>query len=70
MLHGYISRLVPEHGFGFLTDDSGADWFFVREGVRGGDFSNVWLDQRVAFDLEWTPSGPRATDVRFEKHAG
>ena len=67
MPHGYITRLVPEQRFGFLTDDSGTDWFFVQEGIRGNDFSYLWLDQRVAFDPEWSPTGPRAADIRFEK---
>jgi cold shock CspA family protein len=68
MPHGFISRLVPEHRFGFLTDDSGTEWFFVQEGIRGSDFSSLWLDQRVVFDSEWTQKGPRATDIRFAKH--
>jgi cold shock CspA family protein len=70
MPHGHISRLVPEHGFGFLTDDSGVDWFFVREGIRGADFANIWLNERVVFDSEWTPKGPRATDIHFEQEVG
>jgi cold shock CspA family protein len=66
MPHGQITRLVPEHGFGFLTDDAGLDWFFVREGVRGADFGVIWIDERVTFSSEWTPKGPRATDIHFE----
>ena len=66
MPHGHIARLVPEHGFGFLVDDSGVDWFFVREGIRSSDFDNIWLDERVLFSPEWTAKGPRATDIHFE----
>ena len=66
MPHGNIIRLVPEHGFGFLTDDAGIDWFFAREGIRAGDFSKLWIDERVSFAYEWTPKGPRATNIRFE----
>ncbi len=58
---------MPEHGFGFLVDDSGTDWFFVRAGVRGGDFGLIWLDERVLFVPEWTSNGPRATDIHFEQ---
>jgi cold shock CspA family protein len=67
MLHGRITRLVPEHGFGFLVDDSGLDWFFVRDGVPDGDLSKVWVGERVVFEPEWTPKGPRATAIRFEQ---
>jgi cold shock CspA family protein len=66
MPHGHIVRLVPEYGFGFLVDDSGLDWFFVRAGIRGDDFGNIWLDERVLFSPEWTAKGPRATDIHFE----
>ena len=66
MPHGHITRLVPEHGYGFLVDDSGLDWFFVRDGIRGSAFGNIWLDERVMFSPEWTPKGPRATDIHFE----
>jgi len=67
MPYGTITRLVPEHGFGFIVDDSGLDWFFVAGGVRGGSLDNVWLGERVAFVSEWTPRGPRAADVHFDR---
>jgi cold shock CspA family protein len=67
MPYGHIKRLVSEHGYGFLVDDAGLDWFFVRDGVRDGAFDNVWLDERVGFSQEWTPKGPRAVDIHFEQ---
>jgi cold shock CspA family protein len=69
MPRGNITRMLPEHGYGFLIDDAGLDWFFVREDIRGGNFAALWLDQRVAFEYQSTPSGPRATDIHFEPHA-
>jgi cold shock CspA family protein len=67
MPHGNITRLLPEHGYGFIVDDSGLDWFFVREGIRGGDFDLLWLDERVTFAPQSTPTGPRAIDIHFEQ---
>ena len=67
MPYGNITRLEPQHGFGFLVDDAGLEWFFVREGVRGNAFDVIWLEERVGFTSEWTPKGPRATDVHFEQ---
>lgn len=66
MPHGVITRLEPDLGFGFLVDDAGLDWFFVKEGVRGGSMEELREDQRVQFAYEWTPKGPRATDIRVE----
>lgn len=67
MPYGTIIRLVPEHGFGFIRDDSHLDWFFVREGAREPGFDRLWTGMRVAFAMEWTPSGPRATDIHHEQ---
>jgi cold shock CspA family protein len=67
MVYGNIVRLVPEHGFGFIVDDSGLDWFFVERGVRSGKLGDLWLDERVGFSSEWTSTGPRATDIHHEQ---
>lgn len=66
MPYGQITRLEPAHGFGFLVDDAGMEWFFVRDGVRDG-FDDLWVDERVGFSFEWTPRGPRAIDIHFEQ---
>jgi cold shock protein len=69
MLYGRITRLEPAHGFGFIVDDSGLDWFFVRDGARETGFETLRAGERVRFGHEWTRSGPRAVDVHHE-HAG
>ena len=65
--YGHIARLVPEHGFGFLIDDTGLEWFFVADGVRGARLEDIWPDERVGFSAEWTVKGPRAVDIHFEQ---
>jgi cold shock CspA family protein len=67
MLYGTVTRVVPEHGFGFIVDDAGMDWFFIERGIRGASFSELWLNERVGFAPEWTPSGPRAVDIHHEQ---
>lgn len=67
MLYGRITRIEPGHGFGFILDDSGLDWFFVRDAVRAPGFDELWRGERVAFAREWTTSGPRATDIHHEQ---
>ncbi|MCA1586420.1 MAG: cold shock domain-containing protein [Acidobacteria bacterium] len=62
MPYGEITRLVLEHGFGFLRDDAGLDWFFVGAGVRGRA-ADLQIGQPVEFSAEWTASGPRAIDI-------
>jgi len=67
MPYGRITRLEPQYGFGWLIDDAGLDWFFVRGGVREDQMQRLWVDERVGFSHEWTPKGPRAADIHFEQ---
>ena len=66
MPYGSITRIEPAHGFGFILDDGGLDWFFLEAGVRGG-METVWLGERVAFSAEDSPGGPRAVDIHHEQ---
>jgi cold shock CspA family protein len=66
MARGTISRIEPTLGFGWIVDDAGMDWFFVRDGVRDGSLEALEPSQRVTFSFEWTSKGPRATDVVVE----
>lgn len=68
-IHGAIVRIEPALGFGFLRDDSFGDWFFVTSGIRTSRFDDVPVGARVGFQMERTPSGPRATDVHLESAA-
>jgi cold shock CspA family protein len=65
-IHGSIVRLEPAHGFGFIRDDRDGDWFFVGAGVRAGGLASLWVGERVGFQMESTPQGPRATDIHAE----
>jgi cold shock CspA family protein len=67
MIYGSITRLEPARGFGFLVDDAGMDWFFLREDVRAPGFDRLWIDERVGFSEAWTATGPRAADIHFEQ---
>lgn len=65
-IHGEVVRIEPALGFGFIRDDQHGDWFFVTEGVRTGRLDDIWVGARIGFQMEQTPRGPRATDIRLE----
>ena len=65
MAAGTIKRLVRDRGFGFIRDDGGQEWFFHRSSVQGS-FDALNEGQRVSFDEEQSPKGPRAANVRPE----
>ncbi len=67
MPYGNITRIEPRHGFGFIVDDSGMDWFFVTDDVRDARFDSIWVGERVGFTPEATKSGPRASDIHHEQ---
>jgi CspA family cold shock protein len=62
---GTIKRLVRDRGFGFIRDDGGQEWFFHRSAVQGS-FEELNEGQRVSFDEEPSPKGPRAGNVRSD----
>lgn len=65
MASGTIKKVVSDRGFGFITGEDGNDYFFHREGLAPMfDFDRLRGGERVEFDLERNPRGPRATNVR------
>lgn len=67
MATGTIKKLISDRGFGFITADDGKDYFFHRDGLSASlDFDRLTGGEKVTFDVESSPRGPRATNVRAE----
>ena len=61
---GTIKRIARDKGFGFIRDTaSGVEYFFHRSAVQGS-FDALSEGQRVSFEEEPSPKGPRAANVR------
>ena len=65
MPSGTIKRIARDKGFGFIRDASGVEYFFHRSAVQGS-FDTLAEGQRVSFEEEPSPKGPRATNIRPE----
>lgn len=65
MPHGTITRLNSARGFGFLTTQEGAELFFHRSSVQEIPFSRLQVGDRVTFEVQHTPRGPRAGQVQL-----
>lgn len=63
MQNGTIKKLVSERGFGFIAATDGKEYFFHRSGTEG-DFDSLQGGERVTFQIEPSPKGPRAGQVR------
>ncbi len=65
MATGTIKKVVADRGFGFIVADDAKEYFFHRSGVEASlDFDRLVGGERVEFEIEASPKGPRAARVR------
>ena len=64
MHSGKIKKLVRERGFGFISDTDGREVFFHQSGLVEVTFDALKEEQDVEFDIEQSPKGPRAINVK------
>lgn len=62
MPEGTIKKIVPDRGFGFIAAEDGKEYFFHRSAVE--NFDGLQGGERVEFEVEPSPKGPRAGRVR------
>jgi len=61
---GTIKKVVSDRGFGFIAAEDGKEYFFHRGGlVAPLDFDRLAGGERVSFEVETSPKGPRAIQV-------
>jgi CspA family cold shock protein len=60
---GTIKKLVADRGFGFVAGEDGKDYFFHRSGTEV-NFDSLQGGEKVSFEIEQSPKGPRARAVR------
>jgi CspA family cold shock protein len=64
MTTGVIKKVVAERGFGFITADDAKEYFFHRDALDAAlNFDRLKGGEKVEFDIEDGPRGPRATGV-------
>ena len=61
---GKIKKVVQERGFGFISDTDGREVFFHQTSLVDTQFATLKADQSVEFEIEDSPKGPRAVNVR------
>ena len=65
MATGTIKRIVADRGFGFIAAEDEKEYFFHRGGLDGSlEFDRLVGGEKVEFDVEASPKGPRANRVR------
>ena len=64
---GKIKKVVRERGFGFISDTDGREVFFHQSGLVDTQLYALKEEQQVEFDIENSPKGSRAINVRTAK---
>jgi CspA family cold shock protein len=65
MADGTVKKIVSDRGFGFIAGSDGSEYFFHRDGVE--DFDSLRGGENVTFNVESSPKGPRANQVRVTR---
>jgi CspA family cold shock protein len=61
-LEGIVKKWLDGRGFGFIEVDDSDDDVFVHHSELQGPYS-LMSGQKVEFEIEDSPKGPRATNV-------
>jgi cold shock CspA family protein len=62
---GFISKLVPEENYGFLTAKDGREIYFHANSVLNAGFPHLMPGTAVSFVEEQGEKGPQASTVRI-----
>ena len=64
MTTGTVKKVIADRGFGFIVAEDGKEYFFHRGGLEATlDFDRLVGGERVSFEVEASPKGPRAIQV-------
>ena len=65
MATGTIKWFNEKKGYGFIQQDDGGDLFVHYTALSGTGFRTLYEGQRVQFEVETTPKGPKAKNVEI-----
>jgi CspA family cold shock protein len=64
MATGTVKKVVADRGFGFITAEDAKEYFFHRNELDSSlDFDRLNGGEKVEFEIEQSPKGPRASKV-------
>jgi CspA family cold shock protein len=63
MAQGTVKWFNDSKGFGFITSEDGTDVFVHHTSIQGNGFKSLAEGDKVSFDIEKGPKGPKAINV-------
>lgn len=68
ILHGKVTRLMSDEGYGFIETPDGRELYFHRENLAGHDFDRLTAGEAVQFLEDIGSEGYQAKRVSTGKH--
>ena len=65
MPEGTVKWFSEQKGYGFIEQDDGKDLFVHHTSISGTGFKSLTEGQRVQFEVEENPKGPKAINVEI-----
>ena len=65
MPEGTVKWFSEQKGYGFIEQDDGNDLFVHHTSISGTGFKSLTEGQRVQFEIENNPKGPKAINVEI-----
>jgi cold shock protein len=63
MEQGTVKWFNDSKGFGFISNDDGSEAFVHHTSIQGNGFKSLTEGDKVSFDTEKGPKGPKAINV-------
>ncbi|MGO9379676.1 MAG: cold-shock protein [Dissulfurispiraceae bacterium] len=63
MKQGTVKWFNDSKGFGFIVGEDGIDYFVHHTSIQGNGFKSLVEGDKVTFDTEKGPKGPKAINV-------
>ena len=64
MPEGQVKWFNEKKGFGFIQQEGGKDLFVHFSAIQGDGFKTLTEGQKVRFEVEDSPKGPKAKNVQ------
>jgi CspA family cold shock protein len=63
-MEGRVKWFNDKKGYGFIATDNDGDVFVHYSAIQGSGFRSLQEGDQVTFEIEQSPRGPQAIDVK------